>query len=129
MAKLIKDGLLAIVAVLAPIKPVLIVVGVLIFADLLLGMVAAKKRGESITSAAMRRTISKMLIYQTAIITGFLCEKYLIGDLLPISKLVTAVIGLVEFKSILENSNEINGEPIFKLLIDRLGSENDKLSK
>lgn len=127
--KFVKEIGIAALAVLAPIKPMLIVVGILIFADLILGMIAARKRKEPITSAAMRRTVSKMLIYHTAIVTGFLCEKYLIGDIIPISKLVAGVIGLVEFKSILENSNEINGVPIFKMLIDKLGSENDKLQK
>jgi hypothetical protein len=113
-------------AVLAPIKAVLITVGILIFVDLVTGIVAAKKRGEKIKSAAMRRTISKVLIYQTAVITGFLLETYLLDGVLPVSKLVAGVIGLVEFKSVLENSNIILGEDIFKSLISKLGSENDK---
>lgn len=123
---LFKALLVSMISVFAPIQSILITVGILIFTDLILGILAAKKRGERINSAAMRRTVSKMLIYQLAIITGFLCEIYLIGGLIPISKLVAGVIGMVEFKSILENSDTISGEPIFKKLIKRLGSDNDK---
>lgn len=119
----------AIAAVLAPIKMLMISVGFLIIADLITGIWAAKKRSESIKSAAMRRTISKILIYQLAVISGFLVEKYMLEELIPISKIVASVIGLVELKSILENSNYILGYDIFKSVINRLGSENDKLKQ
>lgn len=115
------------IAALAPIHPVLISVGFLIVADLLTGIWAAKKRGEKISSAAMRRTVSKIVIYQLAVIGGFVLEKYLLSDLLPVSKIVAGVIGLVEFKSMLENSGSIVGGDIFKMILAKLGSENDKL--
>jgi hypothetical protein len=117
---------LSILAVLAPIKTVMIVTGVLIFADLILGILAARKRGEPITSAALRRTVSKMIAYQVAIITGFLCEKYLIEDAIPVTKLIAGMIGVVEMKSILENSDTVNGDSVFGSIIKKLGSENDK---
>jgi phage-related holin len=113
--------------VLAPIKPVMITVGVLIILDLVIGIMAALKRKEHISSAALRRTISKLVIYQVAVISGFICETYLIDHLIPISKLVAGMIGAVELKSILENANEVNGEPIFNKLIKSLGSVNDKI--
>lgn len=116
----------AAIAALAPIHAVMISVGFLIVADLLTGMVAAHKRGEKISSAAMRRTISKILVYQLAVISGFLLEHYLMGDIMPVAKLVGGVIGMVEFKSILENSNTIVGTDIFKSILQKLGSENDK---
>ena len=124
--ELLKALLISSIAVLAPIHAVMIVVGILIGADLILGIAASLKSGEKIHSAAMRRTVSKILIYQLAVITGFLCETYLMGGLLPISKLVAGVIGLVEMKSILENCDIINGEPIFKSVLKKLGSDNDK---
>jgi phage-related holin len=113
------------VAVLAPIKSTMIVVGVLIFVDLLTGMWAAKKRKEIITSAALRRTVSKMLIYQIAVISGFLLDHYILEGSIPVAKLVAGAIGLVEFKSVLENSNTILGVDLFQELIKRLGSKND----
>ena len=112
-------------ALLIPIHAAMGAAGALILADMILGIWAAKKRGEKITSAAMRRTISKMLIYQSAVITGFICEKYLLSDFIPVSKLVAGAIGVVEMKSILENMDTINGGPIFAAIIKSLGSPND----
>lgn len=117
--------LVACIATLAPIQMILISVIILIFADLFTGILAARKRKEKISSAAMRRTISKILIYNTAVITGFLLEQYLLASLIPVSKLVAGVIGLVEFKSILENSNSVLGQDIFQTVLLKLGSEND----
>ena len=115
-----------ILAILAPIKATMSTVGFLIFLDLATGIWAALKRKETIKSAALRRTISKMIIYQLAVISGFLIERYLFGGEMPVTKIVAGFIGLVEFKSILENSNFILGTDVFKLLVQKLGSKNDK---
>lgn len=117
-------GLVALAA-LAPIHMVMITVGFLIFADLFTGIWAARKRGEKISSAALRRTVSKIVIYQLAVISGFMLETHILDNLLPVSKLVAGVIGMVEFKSMLENSNGIVGGNIFQLVLKKLGSEND----
>jgi hypothetical protein len=114
----------SIFAVLAPIHTVMLVTGILIFVDLITGVLAARKRGEIITSAALRRTVTKLAVYQTAVITGFLCETYLLGGALPVVKLAAAAIGLVEMKSISENLNAINGSPIFADMVKALGSKN-----
>ena len=74
---------LAGIAALAPVHTVMIVVGILIFFDLFTGIWAACKRSEKISSAALRRTVSKMLIYQIAVMTAFLVENYLLGGLIP----------------------------------------------
>lgn len=120
----LKTFALAVLAVFAPIKMVVISAFVLILTDLIFGIWAAHKRGEQITSAWMGRTVTKMLVYQVAILTGFLLETYLIGGSIPVSKLVAGVIGMVEFKSILENANDITGTDIFKQIISKLGSKN-----
>lgn len=119
----------ALIALLAPIKALLISVGFLIMADLITGVWAALKRKETIKSAAMRRTVSKMVIYNIAVISGFLVEVYMLEELLPVSKIVASVIGLVELKSILENANTILGADLFKTVIAKLGSDNDELKK
>lgn len=121
----LKASIISIIAVLAPIKAIMITVGIMIAADMVLGILASRKRKEKISSAALRRTVSKAIVYQIAILTGFLCETYLIGELVPITKILASVIGLVEMKSILENADEINGSPIFKSIIKTLGSKND----
>lgn len=121
--------MLAALAVLAPIKALLISVGFLIVADLVTGIWAAYKRGEKIRSSVMRRTISKAVIYQLAVISGFLVELYMLESFLPVSKIIASVIGLVELKSILENANHILGQDLFKSVVARLGSENDTLKE
>ena len=111
-------------AALAPIKPVMITVGVLILSDLITGVWAAYKRKEPITSAALGRTVSKMVVYQTAVVTGFLLQRYLLGDALPVVNVVGGMIGMVEFKSFMENANVIVDGDIFKQIIKKLGSKN-----
>jgi len=113
-------------AALAPIKPVMITVGILIISDLITGIWAARKRGEQITSAALGRTVSKMVVYQTAVVTGFLLQKYLLADAMPIVNIVGGIIGMVEFKSFIENANAIVDGDIMKEILKKLGSKNDQ---
>lgn len=113
------------VAILAPIKPLLFSVGFLVLADLATGIWAAYKRGEKIDSSALRRTITKIAVYQVAVVSGFLVQQYMLSDALPVSKIVASVIGLVELKSILENSDSILGYSLFKSVVAKLGSDND----
>lgn len=122
--KLIALGL-SIVAVFAPIQAMIITTGVLIGADLIVGIWAASKQGHPITSAGIRRTVTKMFIYETALLLGFLAEHYLLSDLLPATKIVSGMIGITELKSIYENLNTISGSDLLKTAIAKLGSEND----
>lgn len=115
----------ALFAILAPIHAVMASVGALIVIDLVCGLLAARKRGEPITSSCLRRTVTKAVVYQVAIISGFLLQQYLIADFLPVAKLIASAIGIVEVKSILENLDEINGSSLFKALVQKLGSVND----
>jgi sugar phosphate permease len=123
----IVNTMLVALAVLAPIKPLLLACGVLIFADMVTGMMAARKRGEKISSASMRRTVSKLVIYHVAIISGFVLEAFMLENLLPVSKIVGGVIGLVEFKSVLENASTVAGRDLVQLVKEKLGSKNDLL--
>jgi hypothetical protein len=117
--------LISTVAIFAPVKALIIVTGVLIFADLLTGMLAARKRGEKIKSAALRRTITKCFVYESAVLLGFLVENFMLDGFIPVSKIAAGLISIVEMKSILENLDAINGNPIFGALIKKLGSVND----
>jgi phage-related holin len=119
--------LLSALAVIAPIKATLITVGIVIGVDFITGILAARKRGETLKSAPARRTISKVLIYHTAILTGFLIETYLMKGAIPITSLVSGLIGSVEALSIYENLNTISGKNVFGSLIKILGSANDDL--
>lgn len=115
---------LASLAYLAPIHSMLIVVGILIFGDMILGIWAALKRGEEISSSRLRDTVSKMFIYHLVLILGFLVQNDLFQGLIPVAKLSASVIGMVEIKSVFENASEILGRPIFKDVIKKLGSKN-----
>lgn len=110
----------SIIAIFAPIKAALITIIILVFVDLILGIMCAVKRGEKITSSGMRRTITKIFIFEMAILAGYLTEMYLMGGHMPLSKVVAAYIGLVEYKSILENLEIINGDSIFNSLLKKL---------
>lgn len=123
--KLQSKLLLTLVSLFAPAKMLLLSVGILILVDLITGIWAALKRGERIKSAALRRTVSKMFIYQLAVISGFLVEHYMLDGFLPVSKIVASVIGMVELASVLENANTILGQNLFGALIKKLGSDND----
>lgn len=127
--KTLEPLILSIFGVFAPIKGIIITVGIVIVVDLITGILAARKRGEKITSAAIRRTVSKILIYQTAILTGFLIETYLTQDLVPITKIVASIIGIVEGKSVFENLNAVSDNKLFSEVLKKLGSINDKEEK
>lgn len=126
MKPIIHNALVSLVAALAPIKPVMLTVGALIIADLISGIWAARKRNEPITSAALGRTVSKMVVYQTAVVMGYMLQKHLLGDSVPIVNVVGGVIGIVEFKSFIENADCIVGGSIMKEILKKLSSSNDK---
>lgn len=121
--KLIETGALMILAVFAPIQSLIITTVVLIVVDLVTGIYAAVKRSEAITSAGLRRTISKLFIYEVALMCAYLAEHYMQLDL-PIVKMASTMVSLVELKSIMENLNSISGVDLLKSLIEKLGSSN-----
>jgi hypothetical protein len=127
--KILETLSLSILAVFAPIQALIIITGVLIMSDTITGVLAAHKRGERISSSGLRRTVTKSGVYLSALCLGFLVENYMIDGIMPISKIVSGLISLVELKSILENLDSINGQPIFKKLILKLGSINDEKLK
>jgi hypothetical protein len=103
----------------APIYAALIGIGVLIFADVLTGVRAAKKRGERIHSRRLSTTINKMIFYCLAIILSRVMEVSFISWL-PIAQLTAGYIAVVEFKSNMENIAEITGIDIWNFLKDKL---------
>lgn len=129
MKEWIYKTMLVAVAALSPIYSVMITVGILISMDLITGLWAAYKKSEIITSAALRRTVSKFVIYQIAVISAFIVQKYMLADLMPASNIVAGVIGMVELKSVLENASKILGGDVFKLILEKLGSQNDSKLK
>lgn len=119
----------AVAAVFAPIQAAIIAIFVLTVVDLISGVMASIKEKTPITSEGLKRTVIKLFLYETAICMAFLVQTYLTGDLFPASKLVTALVGLVELKSLLENFDRITGDSFFKNLIAKVTSAQDDLEK
>lgn len=118
--------LIVIATIFAPIQNIIISVFVLILCDLVFGVMAARKRKEKITSAGIRRTVSKFFVYEIALCICFIAETYLLGGVLPVSKILAGIIGIAELKSILESLDEINGSSLLAEVIKKLGSKNDQ---
>ncbi len=127
--KWFETSLLALLALFAPAKSVLITVMVLSMVDLVTGLVASRKSGSPITSTGLKRTILKVVIYQVAVLSAFLVEQFLTGPDMPVMKWVSGLIGLVELKSVLENLDLIAGGSFFRSLTDRLQGVVDKGGK
>ncbi len=121
--------ILALIALFAPAKDLFVATSLLIVADLILGVLAARKKGEKITSAGIRRSASKLLIYNIAIGSSFLVEKHMMGDAIALSKIAATILGITELKSVLEKFDIIHGSPLMGDLIKKLGSINDTIFK
>lgn len=114
--------IIAVLATLfAPIAGIMITIGVAILADTVLGIWKTKKLGQPLTSRRFSRLITKILVYESAIILFFLVDKYMLGDILAyfvsIEFLLTKIVGLVlasiEIFSIDENYKTVKGFGIF----------------
>ncbi len=116
---------IAAILVLAPIKATLVVTLLLTLVDLITGVLAARKRGEAITSTGFKASVVKLLVYESVVVLSFLVERFLVGDLLPVVKIAGGMVGLTELKSVLENLEELTGMPLLKALIAKLGAGND----
>lgn len=118
--------LISLAAVFAPIQGVLGAAAALIVADLVLGLLAARKRKQKITSSGLRRTLGKLALYEVAIALAFLAEHYLTGGAIPLVKLVSGVVGLTEITSCLENINTLSGGSVFRSILARLAPPSNK---
>ena len=123
--KNLPDSLFAIIlTIFAPVQAAALAVFAIVIIDLITGVLAARKRKEEITSARIRDSVSKLFIYEIALLSALLLENYLLSGMVPAIKIVSAVIGVAEGKSVLENLDTLQGGNMFKNLIDKLGSSN-----
>ena len=109
--------LVALIAFLSPIHALLFVTGTAIMADTFTGIWKAKKRGEKITSHKLSGVVTKMFLYQSAIVLFFIIETYILQDFIKLiidiplvaTKFVSIVLLSIEMKSIHENIQIITG--------------------
>jgi len=99
-----------------PIQKLLLATGILVTADIITGIIAAKKRGEAINSKKMGASVTKTLLYFIAIILAHIMENnFFIGGE-QLSKATASIFAVIEFKSNLENISSATGID----LIDKL---------
>jgi len=108
MIDLLTKITLAILAILAPIQASILAVGFLIMADLITGIAAAYKKGESIKSERLKNTAVKMLVYNLLLMSSFIAETYL-TPWIPFTNITLSFLAIVEVKSLGENFHNITG--------------------
>lgn len=119
-------------AFVAPIHGLLIAVGFAIVLDTVMGILKAKKLNgwKSITSRKLSHIISKMVLYQSAVIMFFFIDVFIMSDFISmfskipffLTKMIGALLCFIELKSIDENIKIITGKSLwdrFKEMLSR----------
>ena len=123
-----KFWLLASLAVFLPIKELMLTIGFLVAADMVVGIWKALKLKQRIRSRRMSDTVTKLLLYQIAIMSGFLIETFIIAELIPITKLVATVIAVIEFKSIIESIESVTGKDLWSKIKSIIGRKSEDIT-
>ncbi len=106
-------------ALLAPVRAVMITMIFLIVVDFITGLYASYKDKIMIRSDRIAHTISKFFIYNLVILASYFLEKHIVDEV-PFLKIIAGFIAITEIKSILENFNRIYGVNPFKALVNVL---------
>jgi hypothetical protein len=123
-----KVWFLAGLAVFLPIKELMFTIGFLVASDMVVGIWKALKLKQRIRSRRMSDTVTKLLLYQIAIMSGFLIETFIIAELIPITKLVATVIAVIEFKSIVESIESVTGKDLWSKLKTIIGRKSEDIT-
>ena len=123
-----KFWLLASLAVFLPIKELMLTIGFLVAADMVVGIWKALKLKQRIRSRRMSDTVTKLLLYQIAIMSGFLIESFIISELIPITKLVATVVAVIEFKSIIESIESVTGKDLWSKIKTIIGRKSEDIT-
>lgn len=106
---------------LMPIGDFIILISILLIADFITGVMAAKKRGEKITSKGWRRTAVKIWIYAMAIVlTQYLKVTFIKDWDINLARSVALFIVTIEAKSIDENFEELTGISLLSKIINKI---------
>ena len=108
----------------APIKGLLIAVGVAIALDTIFGIFKAIRIKEEINSRRMSNIVSKFVLYQMSVLLLFAIDKFLLGEFFKIwfqidnffTKVVAIILIFIEMTSIKENFEVAFKVNIWKLL-------------
>lgn len=113
-----------------PISGILFLIGFAIFVDTLTGIWKAKKLKLPITSRKLSAIVSKLFLYEVAVIGFYLIDYYILNDIiltffsvpLMLTKILSLVLVSIEVMSISENYKAVKGIDIwsaFKNLLQR----------
>lgn len=100
-------------------------IGFLIVCDTITGVIAARKRKESVSSRKLARTIAKFISYGIALLISFYLQVLFFPEI-PSLVAMTALIATIELKSIDENYKIIFGKSFFTHVINLLNKTKHK---
>jgi phage-related holin len=102
-----------------PVRDFVAVTLIIVFADLVTGIQAAKKRGELIHSKGLRRSITKFTMYVIAILAGHAVQTVYFPDF-PMVFTISSYISMTEFWSVLENVGTVTGTNVLDSVREKL---------
>lgn len=105
-----------------PITGILFLIGFAIVVDTLTGIWKAKKLGLPITSRRLSAIISKLMLYEVAVIGFYLIDKFILNDIilqffsvpLMLTKILSLILVSIEVMSINENYKSVKGIDIWQ---------------
>jgi len=110
--------IIAVCAILLPVKPLMVAIGFLIFFDLITGVYKAYKASEEITSKKLAKTVTKVIFYNIAILSSMAIESITGNEFIPVIKIVASGIASIEGFSIFENISSITGKNFRQIILD-----------
>ena len=107
-----------------PISGILFLIGFAILVDTLTGVWKSKKLGVPITSRKLSAVVSKLFLYEVAVILTYLIDYYILNDIilqffsvpLMLTKILSLVLVSIEAISISENYKAVKGIDIWSSL-------------
>ena len=107
-----------------PISGILFLIGFAILVDTLTGIWKSKKLGIPITSRKLSAIVSKLFLYEVAVILTYLIDYYILNDIilqffsvpLMLTKILSLVLVSIEAISISENYKAVKGIDIWSAL-------------
>jgi len=122
----IKQSMVQILTVIGafflPISGILFLIGFAIVVDTITGIWKAKKLKIKITSRKLSAIISKMMLYEVAVIGFYLIDYFILNDIilkffsvpLMLTKILSLILVSIEVMSINENYKEVKGIDIWQ---------------
>jgi hypothetical protein len=107
-----------------PITGILFLIGFAIVVDTVTGIWKSKKLGVPITSRKLSAIISKLMLYEIAVILFYLIDRFILNDIiltffsvpLMLTKILSLVLVSIEVMSISENYKAVKGIDLWQAM-------------